>query len=116
MLLLSSSAFSFVSTLVMSLETYYQQSVLYTTVTELATKKASDSVSSIATTGGLKRVVVLLVLLRAWGSLLSKLSYKMREHAYREVRESMAEKLTRHVLAQDLEGKCAPQPQWSPGS
>ena len=106
LLLLSSSAFNFVSTLVTSIEQYYQQSVLYTAVTELATKTAgqqTDNISSVRTVGGLKRVVLLLVLLRTWGSLLSKLAWSMREQAYREVRESLAEKLTRHVLAQDLE-------------
>ena len=53
--------------------------------------------------GGLKRVIILITMLKCWGSLLSRFSNSVRTLAHRQIRESLSERVTRHVLAQDLE-------------
>ena len=118
-LLISASALNFTSTLVRELESYYQQSVLYATVTAMAsaamsskgsggaaavgTDLANAVVSAGGSRGGLLRVIVLITMLKCWGSLLFRFSGSVRGLAHRQIRESLSERVTRHVLAQDLE-------------
>jgi hypothetical protein len=102
-MLVGSSAISFVGTFVDTAHSHYQNSVLFTTLTAMVGKVmgASPQLQQRQLTD-LKRVMLVMVILKSWGSLLSQLAHRMRTRAHRLIRESLCDQLTKHVLSQDL--------------
>jgi hypothetical protein len=112
-LLAASTALKFVTTLTDTMYQHYQQSVLITTISAAAsaagvTTRAGFSggtTSGSGSNGGhsLSKVILIMIMLRTLKQLLEDFGTKLRDAGNRSIRMSLTERLTKHVLSQDLE-------------
>ena len=113
-LLITSTGLSFAATMAKSFYQHYQQSVLVTTISMLASRAANAATGGkvggngggVSSNGGvveLKRVISITVMLRVIQYVLNEFATSIKDAGNAKIRGKLSDRLTRHVLSQDLE-------------